>query len=112
MRIRDIAVIHARIPLKKRIRHASHERSENDTVLVRCRLADGTTGWGEGLPREYVTGETIGTAFEQFARKSRRNRTGHGRQACFGSQLTGRITAQENFQLPDHPFQLRLAFGP
>jgi muconate cycloisomerase len=31
-------------------------------VLVRLELADGTVGWGEGIPREYVTGETVDSA--------------------------------------------------
>ena len=66
MRIAEIAAFHARIPLKRTIRHASHVRRENDTLLVRCRLDDGTTGWGEGLPRPYVTGETIESACEQL----------------------------------------------
>ncbi len=34
--------------------------------MVRCRLVDGTIGWGEGVPREYVTGETTDGAFEQL----------------------------------------------
>lgn len=75
MRIAEFTAFHARIPLKRTIRHASHTRSENDTLIVRCRLADGTEGWGESLPRPYVTGETIETAFEQL------------RQTDFNSQL-------------------------
>jgi len=66
MRVAAIRVIQVRIPLKKRIRHASHSRTENDTVLVRCQLEDGTVGWGEGLPRAYVTGETIETAWQHL----------------------------------------------
>lgn len=66
MHITELTAFHVRIPLKKTIRHASHTRTENDTLLVRCRLDDGTLGWGEGLPRPYVTGETIETAFEQL----------------------------------------------
>jgi muconate cycloisomerase len=27
--------------------------------VVRCELDNGAVGWGEGLPRVYVTGETI-----------------------------------------------------
>jgi muconate cycloisomerase len=46
------------------VRHASHARRENDTLLVRAELDDGTVGWGEALPRPYVTGETIETCFE------------------------------------------------
>lgn len=63
MRPVELTAFHVRIPLKKTIRHASHSRTSNDTLLVRCRLDDGTVGWGEGLPRPYVTGETIDTAF-------------------------------------------------
>jgi len=67
MRIIELTARHVRIPLKKKIEHASHVRSENDTLVVCCRLDDGSTGWGEGLPRPYVTGETIETAMGQFA---------------------------------------------
>ena len=66
MRIAELTAFHVRIPLTHSIRHASHARSANDTLIVRCRLDDGTEGWGEGLPRPYVTGETIETAFEQL----------------------------------------------
>src|ERR1700722_17902349 len=66
MRIQELVANHVRIPLKGKVTHASHSRSETDSVLVCCRLNDGTEGWGEGLPREYVTGETIETVVEQF----------------------------------------------
>lgn len=67
MRITEFTAYHLRIPLRKTVKHASHTRKENDTIVVRCQLSDGTEGWGEGLPRPYVTGETIQTAWEQFA---------------------------------------------
>jgi muconate cycloisomerase len=44
------------------VRHASHARTETDNILVRCVLADGKEGWGECVPREYVTGETAESA--------------------------------------------------
>ncbi len=59
MRIAELKVFHVRIRLKKPIRHASHRRADTDSLIVRCRLDEGSIGWGEGLPREYVTGETI-----------------------------------------------------
>jgi muconate cycloisomerase len=62
MRVRELVAWHVKIPLKKPIRHASHTRTETDNVIVRCTLADGTIGYGEGVPREYVTGETIDSA--------------------------------------------------
>jgi muconate cycloisomerase len=50
------------VPLKKAIRHASHTRTETDNLIVRIVLGDGTVGFGEGVPRDYVTGETIDSA--------------------------------------------------
>ncbi len=64
MRVVELTAWHVRIPLKKPIRHASHTRTESDNVVVRCTLADGTAGFGEGVPREYVTGETIDSALQ------------------------------------------------
>jgi L-Ala-D/L-Glu epimerase len=66
MRIQNLDAYHVRIPLRGRVRHASHERSDTHSIVVCCRLDDGTEGWGEGLPRSYVTGETIETVWEQF----------------------------------------------
>ncbi|MBD3673811.1 MAG: dipeptide epimerase [Planctomycetaceae bacterium] len=48
------------------MKHASHERTSTDSVVVCCRLSDGTSGWGEGLPRDYVTGDTIESTLELF----------------------------------------------
>lgn len=66
MRVAKVTAFHVRIPLRKTIRHASHVRRFSDNVVVRCRLDDGSEGWGEGVPRPYVTGETIDSAFEQL----------------------------------------------
>jgi L-alanine-DL-glutamate epimerase-like enolase superfamily enzyme len=62
MRVAQLTAWQVKIPLKKTIRHASHTRTETDNIVVRCVLADGTTGYGEGVPREYVTGENIASA--------------------------------------------------
>jgi muconate cycloisomerase len=59
MRVIRLTVFHVRIPLKHRVRHASHSREGTDSLVVRCELDNGAVGWGEGLPRAYVTGETI-----------------------------------------------------
>jgi muconate cycloisomerase len=68
MRIVELTAMHAHIPLKRVIRHASHVRSETENVVVRCTLSDRTTGYGEGLPRDYVTGETIESALDLLKR--------------------------------------------
>jgi len=39
--------------------HAAASRDMAEAVVVRVQFADGAEGWGETLPREYVTGETL-----------------------------------------------------
>lgn len=58
-RVVGLEAIRVRIPLRLRIGHASHTRTETENVVVSCHLADGRVGFGEGVPRDYVTGETI-----------------------------------------------------
>lgn len=68
MNVAELTAYHVRIPLRRTIRHASHSRDSTENVVVRCVLEDGTEGFGEGVPREYVTGETIDQAMELLAR--------------------------------------------
>jgi muconate cycloisomerase len=68
VKIVELSACHVRIPLRKPIRHASHTRAETDNLIVRCVLEDQTVGFGEGVPRDYVTGETIDGALELLRR--------------------------------------------
>jgi len=65
--VRSIDLHHVLVPLRKPIRHASFERSQSDNLVVRVILGDGTVGFGEGVPRSYVTGETIASTFACLA---------------------------------------------
>jgi len=47
------------IPFVIAFKHSSHARSDVQTILVEVETEDGITGYGEALPREYVTGESI-----------------------------------------------------
>jgi muconate cycloisomerase len=67
MRIRRLTAIIVRLPLKRAFHHASATRHDSENVMVRCELADGTVGWGEGVPRSYVTGETSAGCLAQLA---------------------------------------------
>jgi L-Ala-D/L-Glu epimerase len=55
------------LPLKRRVTHASAERDSSENLVVCCRLDDGILGYGEGVPRPYVTGETPEGALAAFA---------------------------------------------
>jgi muconate cycloisomerase len=64
MRVVELEARRVRIALRRKVTHASHSRTDTDNVVVRCVLADGTVGYGEGVPRDYVTGETIDSCLE------------------------------------------------
>jgi len=63
MRLSKLTLYKTAVPLKRVVKHASFERSESENLVVKATLADGTTGYGEGVPRSYVTGETIASTF-------------------------------------------------
>ncbi|MGA2034445.1 MAG: dipeptide epimerase [Thermoguttaceae bacterium] len=67
MRIVQITARIVHVPLRREVKHASATRRASSNLLVCCRLADGSEGWGEGVPREYVTGETPAGAMAQLA---------------------------------------------
>jgi muconate cycloisomerase len=68
MRVVELEARHVRIPLRRKVTHASHARTDTENLVVRCVLSDGTAGYGEGVPRDYVTGETIGDALDLLRR--------------------------------------------
>lgn len=66
MQIHRLTAFQVPIKLRKQVRHASHERTANDTLIIRCVMNDGSIGWGEGVPRPYVTGESIQSAWRHL----------------------------------------------
>lgn len=64
MHVVSLEARHVRVRLRRPVKHASHSRTETDNLIVRVQLSDGKVGFGEGVPREYVTGETINTAID------------------------------------------------
>ncbi|MCH7720953.1 MAG: hypothetical protein IH988_08190 [Planctomycetes bacterium] len=49
------------IPLRSTVSHAAATRRIADPVVVAIELRSGVVGYGETLPRSYVTGETVGS---------------------------------------------------
>ncbi len=66
MRIHRLTAFQIPIAFKRPVRHASHTRHANETLIIRCVMDDGSCGWGEGLPRPYVTGETIDSVWRHL----------------------------------------------
>jgi L-alanine-DL-glutamate epimerase-like enolase superfamily enzyme len=62
-----IEILTAELPFRFSFGHALAARRSSTNVYVRLRLDDGTVGFGEGVPREYVTGETVQTAVDALA---------------------------------------------
>jgi len=58
-RLVELQLYPLQLPFRGGFKHATAKREGTDTVVAAALLADGTIGYGEGLPRSYVTGETI-----------------------------------------------------
>jgi muconate cycloisomerase len=51
------------LPFKTAFRHAAAERTISESLFLRVGLDSGVDGWGEALPRAYVSGESREQAF-------------------------------------------------
>jgi muconate cycloisomerase len=91
VQVKELTVYLVRIPLRKRFRHASHSRTSTDNVLARCVLDDNTEGFGEGVPREYVTGESAESALELLRRSDLAGQLGPCRHFADAVALAERL---------------------
>jgi L-Ala-D/L-Glu epimerase len=51
------------LPFKTAFRHAAAARTTSESLFLRVGLDSGVSGWGEALPRAYVSGESRQDAF-------------------------------------------------
>jgi len=69
VKLDGLSIYCLRIPFVQAFRHATKERHESDAIVVEVR-SQGAVGYGEALPRDYVTGETeqsVVDVFTQYA---------------------------------------------
>ncbi|MEN8175159.1 MAG: enolase C-terminal domain-like protein [Pseudomonadota bacterium] len=66
MHIDSLAIQPLDIPFKLSFSHATADRSRTQSVLVTATSKEGLTGYGEGCPREYVTGESLDSVMRFF----------------------------------------------
>lgn len=57
-----LRVASLRIPFRQSFGHASARRERSQSIWVEIESHGGMKGYGEGCPREYVTGETVASA--------------------------------------------------
>jgi L-alanine-DL-glutamate epimerase-like enolase superfamily enzyme len=62
-RVTELDLFAVDLPFKVTVRHAAAARTTSESLFLRARLDDGTEGWGESLPRAYVSGEARQQAF-------------------------------------------------
>ncbi|MCH8822902.1 MAG: hypothetical protein IH984_05265 [Planctomycetes bacterium] len=67
MLVKAIRIYHIRIPLKTPFQHALHERKVAESLIVCAADEDGRVGFGEIVPRQYLTGETVESVFDDHA---------------------------------------------
>lgn len=56
--IRQFEIMSVDLPFRLKFKHAAAERSTSSSIFIRCTTKSGTVGYGESLPREYVTNES------------------------------------------------------
>lgn len=59
MRLHDATIYGLRIPFVESFAHSTKSRRASDAVVVRLTTDEGVSGYGEGIARPYVTGESV-----------------------------------------------------
>lgn len=63
MKINECRIYLLKIPFRFSFRHARAARENTTNIIVMIKLDNGVKGFGEAVPREYVTGETGESVF-------------------------------------------------
>lgn len=95
--IDDLQLRPWRVPFRQAFTHASARRRTAESVIATARSRTGLTGFGEGCPREYVTGESVESCLDWFARH---------RSGLVGVADLGALTAwaaEHRQTIDDHP---------
>ena len=76
-KISGIEPFRVNIPFKRAFKHSLKSRGNSESIFVKVTLDNGVVGFGESLPRSYVTGNTQSVVFAQLKKflpkcKSRR----------------------------------------
>src|SRR5437870_4917338 len=64
MRFKQLILWEVHFPLHFRFAHAKHTHRNCPTIIAELTTEHGQKGYGQALPRSYVTGETIATVWD------------------------------------------------
>jgi len=62
--VHRVTIYHLAIGLRRRVDHFAAQRSISEPIVVAVEIAGGVIGYGETLPRSYVTGESDQSAID------------------------------------------------
>ncbi len=70
MKITALSFYIVRLPFRFAFKHSLAERSCSDNIIAKVTLetknGESYIGWGESVPRDYVTGETVNDALDRL----------------------------------------------
>jgi muconate cycloisomerase len=87
MQLKQIDLYRVQIPLCVPFKHSLASRTFTENLVIKVTTEDGVVGYGEGIPRRYVTGETVDTGL-RFLQNYLIHRIN-------GFQITGRADLEE-----------------
>lgn len=64
MKIVSANIFALNIPFAKPFTHSLNKRTFSDSIIIKLNTKDGLSGFGEGVARPYVTGETVKRSIE------------------------------------------------
>ena len=59
MRIKEIKIYNLKIPFRLKVTHGLYTREHTEAIVVINHDDKGNKGYGEGTPRDFVTGESL-----------------------------------------------------
>jgi L-Ala-D/L-Glu epimerase len=65
-KVSQVEIFKVNIPFKIAFHHALKKRDASESIFVKVILDNGITGFGESLPRSYVTGNTQDSVFKNL----------------------------------------------
>jgi L-alanine-DL-glutamate epimerase-like enolase superfamily enzyme len=67
MRIKSCTIYALAIPFVEAFAHSAKSRRSSDSIVVRLEASDGGVGYGEGVARSFVTGETVESSLDHIS---------------------------------------------